>query len=237
MEPIRVTLDKDGPVRQLRLYKDGDENVASAYPSWLVFSKAKDYVVVRVKFPFQRYHAMGVYKDQTFEWTDEFMYNCEIHTDIVCRICAWCDEAAHNIDALDEDEIMHREEGSVPLSIAQAYHSPYALREHLAERLYETMKVSMYNGIGTTQPTIDDIARMASGEVISLLNGGRVGFPRVTLTVDQNLANTILSKLSGQKRYRNGDVVELDTPAMLRHIHRFAQECAEQIAKTVKDAE
>ena len=237
MEPIRITLDKDGPVRQLRLYKDGDEQLAGAYPSWIVFSKAKDYVVARVKFPFQNYHAMGVYKDQVFEWTDEFMYNCEIHTDIACQICAWCDEAAHEMDKLSEDEVMWREEDAKPLSVANAYHSSQEIREQLAARLYQTLKVSMYSGTGTNPPTTDEVARKASGEIISLLNGGQNGFPRMTLEVSQNQANVVLNKLAGKTRFRNGEIVELDTPGMQRHVHRFAEECAAEITRTAKRME
>lgn len=232
--PIRLTFDWSDGVYLLRPYDLRDEELEKqnkAYITWIMFTEADEYIVARLRNPFGSSMLMGMYKDQTFEWSDEILHNVEVHTDIACKICVWCEKSKHQLCGLWQDESVNYQ----PNDKAHVV-TPGELHNRVAETIYQ----SAYSAIAmpgkvAQQRTVEEVALDVTRNVLGSLSGRGRYLPAFKLVVDQSPTNLRIRDMAWGDRFTNGDEVKLNSTSMMKRANQFQQEVAEDIQKMAED--
>lgn len=231
--PPRVSLDWTDGVCVLRLFRDSDTedySQSKIYPSWIVFAKADDYIVARLRTPLGNNMLVGMYKDWTFEWSDEILHNVEVHADIATNICVWCEQSRDQATGLWQDESVNHQPGDRPHVV-----TPGELHNRLAESIYLGAHAALSTIGKDVNRTKEDIAQDVTRYVLGSLSGRSSTLPAFKLVVDQSPVDVRIREMAQGDRFTNGDEVKPNVTTMVRRARQFSAELTADIQNTVDE--
>lgn len=232
--PPRVSLDWTDGAYLLRPFEDRDATHYRSnkiYPTWIMFTKADDYIVARIKSPLGEAMFMGIYKDQTFEWSDELLHNVEVHTDIACKICMWCEQAIDQPTGLWQDESVNHEPGDIAKIV-----TPGELHNRLADSVYLSAHAALTMvGREAQNRSVEEIAQDITRNVLGTLSGRSRTLPAFKLVVDQSPANVQIREMAMGDRFTNGDELKPNSTTMVHRARQLGNEIAADIQKTIDE--
>lgn len=227
--PIRLTFDWSDGAYLLRPYDASDDELekqGKVYITWIMFTEADGYIVARLRNPFGPSMLMGMYKDQTFEWSDEILHNVEVHVDVACQICVWCEKSKHQLTGLWQDSsINHQANDRVHVV------TPGELHNRLVESIYLGAHSALTIGEDEKR-TKEAIACDITRNVLGSLSGRSPTLPTFKLVVDQSPVNVRIRELAWGDRFTNGDEVKPNSTTMVRRAHQFSVELSTNIVDT-----
>lgn len=230
---IRLTFDWSEGAYLLRPYADGDEQLDKqnkVYITLIMFTEANGHIVARLRNPFGSTMLMGVYKDQTFEWSDEILHNVEVHVDIACKICMWCEDPSLRPFGLWRDESVNYKSYQTPHRV-----TPGELHNRIAESIYQSAYSAIaLPGTAAAERSPEEVAFDVTRNVLGTLSGRGQTLPAFKLVVDQSPANVKIRSMAWGDRFTNGDEVKLNSTSMVRRVKQFQKEIAEEIQKVAE---